>query len=296
MRVVGWCVGLALVGCGGGSSTTSDGGSETTSTSLSSTTSPSDTTLVDETTDTSGGGGLLTQPDVGALPQCELYADDCADGNKCSPYASDGGPSPDATRCIPIADDPAGVDQPCTVQDWSASGLDDCERGLYCVLYDDEQLLGRCVALCQEDPDAPDLVCADDTARCVGGPDIIPRLCSTGCDPFGGTCPGEQQCYRIGDHFTCLDDASGPGGAYGDPCLFTNQCDLGMLCADPPEFFECQSTDGCCTPFCDTREPDASANCPGAPEHLCEPLFEPGEGPPLYEWVGACVVPTKGGP
>jgi hypothetical protein len=248
----------------------------------------------DPTTDT--GAMLISMPDVGALPQCSLYADDCAEGSKCTPYASDGGPVPDATKCIPLADPPVLLEQPCTVQDWTASGIDDCDRGLYCVLHDDEALLGRCVALCQEDPDAPDLVCPDELATCVGNPDIIPRLCPPGCDPFGGSCPGDQQCYRIGDHFTCLDDASGPGGAYGDQCLFTNQCDLGMLCADPPEFFECGNTDGCCTPFCDTRDPEASANCPGAPEHLCEPLFDPGEGPPLFEWVGACVVPTKGGP
>ena len=290
--------GLVLVACGDtpsstSSSTSSDTGNTTTSPS--STVADTTTTASDEVSSDTGGG-LITMPDVGAFAACSLYADDCAVGQKCTPYASDGGVSPDATRCIPIAEPAADVEQSCTVQDWSASGLDDCGRGLYCVIYDDDALLGECVALCVEDPDAPDLVCADPIARCVGNPDIIPRLCSTGCDPFGGTCPGEQQCYRIGDHFTCLDDASGGLGAYGDPCIFTNQCDAGMLCADPPEFFECPHADGCCTPFCDTRDPAASANCPGAPEHLCEPLFDPGEGPPLFDWVGACVVPTKDGP
>ena len=277
---------VALVACGDGSSSTGPVETGATTTSSGTGGDPSTGAAVDTST-SAESGGFVTMPDVGALPQCSLYADDCPAAEKCMPYASDGGISPDATRCVPLADPPVGLAQPCAVQEFAASGLDDCDRGLYCVVHDDEALLGECVALCVEDPEAPDLVCADGNARCVGGPDILPRLCSTGCDPFGADCPGEQNCYRIGDHFTCLDDASGALGAYGERCLFTNQCDAGMLCADPPEFFECDNADGCCTPFCDTRDPQASAMCPGAPEHLCEPLFAPGEGPPLLDWVGA---------
>lgn len=287
---------LVGVACGGGASQTSTttSGPEPTTGATSSGTSGDVTS--DEPTTSDGTGGFVTMPDVGALPQCSLYADDCAKGSKCMPYATDGGIMPDATRCVELVPEPAALGDACGVDEWIASGVDSCDRGLYCVVWDFRTLVGECVALCVEDPDAPDLVCASPDDRCIGSPDIMPRLCSSGCDPFGDDCPGDRNCYRINDHFTCLDDASGPGGAYGEECLFTNDCDAGMLCADPPEFFECGSTEGCCTPFCDTRDPDASASCPGAPEHLCEPLFDPGEGPPLYDWVGACVVPTKNGP
>ncbi len=285
---------VLLAACGGAAPMSA--GSSESGTPTTTTTTAADESTTREPTSSSSGGGFVTMPDAGAFVQCSLYADDCPADQKCMPYASDGGASPDATRCVPLADPAAALAASCTVQEWSASGLDDCDRGLYCVVYDGDALLGRCVAMCMEDAEAPDLVCADLNARCVGSPDVLPRLCSTGCDPFGGDCPGTQECYRIGDHFTCLEDASGPGGEFGDPCLFTNGCDAGMLCADPPEFFECPHADGCCTPFCDTRDPRASAMCAGAPEHLCEPLFDPGEGPPLFDWVGACVVPTKNGP
>jgi hypothetical protein len=280
-----------LVGCSDGSPSapTTTGSDTSTSTTFD---GPSDDATTDAPLTTGEAGGFVTMPDVGALPQCTLYADDCAKGSKCMPYATDGGSSPDATRCVELVPEPAGLGDPCGVDEWIASGVDSCDRGLYCVVWDVRALVGECVA----DPDQPDLVCTSPDDRCIGSPDVLPRLCSSGCDPFGDDCPGDRSCYRINDHFTCLEDASGTGGGYGEECLFTNDCDAGMLCADPPEFFECGSTEGCCTPFCDTRDPDASASCPGAPEHRCEPLFDPGEGPPLYDWVGACVVPTKNGP
>jgi hypothetical protein len=264
--------------------TSSSGGSGAASTSITGT-----STAVD----VSSGVDFVVPPDGGVLTQCDLYADGCPEGEKCTPYASNGGVDRDATKCISVAESPAQLDDACTVESWIASGLDDCARGLFCAVYDPIALIGRCMAICHADPDETDLVCFDPEARCVGPIDALPRLCATDCDPFGVDCPEGQACYRIGDHFTCLDDVSGDGGDYGDRCLFTNDCSPAMLCADPPEFFECPHLDGCCTPFCDTRLPDASAECPGAPEHECVGLFEPGEASPLYDWVGACVVRSE---
>ena len=116
------------------------------------------------------------------------------------------------------------------------------------------------------------------------------RMRLTDCDPLAPACPADRGCYRVGEHFVCLDDASGRGGAYGDPCLFTKNCDPSMFCADPPEFSGCASTDGCCTAFCDASDPEASANCPGAPEHSCVPLFAEGEGPPGLNHIGVCIT------
>jgi len=231
---------------------------------------------------------LIVSPDVGPTIACDIYDDDCPAGEKCTPYASDGGVRPDATHCIPLAEFPGGSGAECSVQGWTASGDDDCDRGLYCVVYDAETLEGTCTPFCSA-ADEGDLVCAE-PATCVGNPDIIPRLCLTDCNPLEPSCPADRGCYRVNDHFVCLDDASGPFGAYGDECLFTNDCDASTFCADPPEFFECAHATGCCTSFCDADDPDASANCPGAPEHTCVRLFAEGEGPPGLHHIGACLT------
>lgn len=244
--------------------------------------------------DTSTTGTFVSAPDGGVLTQCDLYADTCPDGEKCMPYATDGGIRQDATRCVPVAESPAQLDDTCSVQEWVASGLDDCARGLFCVVYDPVELTGRCLAFCIEEPELADLGCLDPNARCFGTPDQIPRLCAADCDPFGSECPEGRGCYKVGDSFVCLDDVSGPSGDYGDPCLFTNECDPGFRCVVPEQFFECGSPNGCCTPFCDTRDEEASAACPGAPEHACVRVFDEGEGPPLFDWVGACMLPDPG--
>jgi hypothetical protein len=270
---------LLLVSCAspssggsGGSSSSSTGGTSTNA-------------------DTSSGGSFVITPDGGAPTQCDIYADTCPAGEKCMPYASDGGLAQDATHCVPLAAEPMPLGAACTVQEWIASGKDDCDRGLFCVVYDAEALTGRCLSFCVADPELPDLGCDDPNARCVGTPDTLPRLCATDCDPFGSDCPDAYGCYKVNDHFVCLADHSGSAGQYGDPCLFTNDCDPGMRCVVPDEFFECSSTDGCCSPLCDTRDPEASAMCPGAPNHACVLIFDPGEGPPLFDWVGACELP-----
>lgn len=257
--------------------------------------SGAETTAIPEASssaDASSSGNFVGAPDGGVLTQCDIYADTCPEGEKCMPYASDGGLVQDATRCVPVAADPGGLEDDCTVQEWIASGLDDCMRGHFCVVYEATELTGRCLPFCVADPELDDLTCADPNARCVGTPDQLPRLCATDCDPFGTDCPENYGCYKVNDHFVCLDDHSGSGGQYGDPCLFTNDCDPGMRCVVPENFFECASTDGCCSPLCDTRDPDASAMCPGAPNHACVPIFDEGEGPPLFDWVGACELPA----
>jgi hypothetical protein len=231
---------------------------------------------------------FFVEPDMGATVACDIYADDCPPDQKCSPYASDGSVRPDATRCVDLVEFPAPAGAPCHVQEWTASGLDDCDRGQYCVVYDAIELDGTCTPFCSTDEEG-ELVC-EEPATCIGNPDIIPRLCMTDCNPLEPMCPPLRGCYRVNDHFACLSDTSGPGGGYGDPCFFTNECDPSSFCADPPEFFECPHPMGCCTAFCDTTDPEASANCPGAPEHMCVRLFDDGEGPPGLNHIGACIT------
>lgn len=274
-----------VVGCGDAAAPVADTGATsdagtTSATSLSST--------IGETGADSSAANLIVEPDVGATVACDIYDDDCPPEQKCMPYASDGSTRPDATHCVPLAEFPGGNTAGCTVQEWTASGIDDCDRGLYCVVYDAETLEGTCTPFCSTDDDG-ELVC-ESPATCVGNPDILPRLCLTDCNPLMPSCPPQRGCYRVNDHFVCLMDASGPAGGYGESCFFTNDCDPSMFCADPPEFFECASDMGCCTAFCDASDPEASAMCPGAPMHMCVPLFGPGEGPVGLQHVGACLT------
>ena len=113
-----WAPTLALAcACGdspaNGSSDTSGDTTASTSTSGTGSSSSADT-----------AADFFVEPDFGPTVACDIYADTCPDNEKCTPYASDGGIRPDATKCIPLAEFPGGDESPCTVQEWVASGLD----------------------------------------------------------------------------------------------------------------------------------------------------------------------------
>jgi hypothetical protein len=58
---------------------------------------------------------------------CDLYAQDCPEGEKCAPVITDGGGDWNAFICVPVS----GTDMPgdpCIAES-SADGLDSCEKG-----------------------------------------------------------------------------------------------------------------------------------------------------------------------
>ena len=123
----------ALVGCGDDGKTTGDtvtpttppGGEESTggngeTVGVSSATEPEQPTTTSvmgtETNDPSNttpppaessGGSFLVEID-GVIDenQCNPFTQDCPEGEKCMPWANDGGGSWNATRCSPISDNP----------------------------------------------------------------------------------------------------------------------------------------------------------------------------------------------
>jgi hypothetical protein len=116
------------------------------------------------------------------------------------------------------------------------------------------------------------------------------------CNPIAQDCPRGQACYPIvDDWWSCVPDASGGGGAYGEPCDFTNECDPGLICVDVsyvPPGLPCEGAGGCCTEVCDIDDPLGDLQCAGAAEgQTCQPWFEDGEAPPEHEDVGACAMP-----
>ena len=79
---------------------------------------------------------------------CSTFAQDCPPGFKCMPWASDGGNSWNATRCVPIAPDPNAPGEPCTVEGSGVSGLDDCDGISMCWEVDPDAVEGHCVSIC----------------------------------------------------------------------------------------------------------------------------------------------------
>ncbi len=246
---------------------------------------PIDDTTTGLGTDTLDGMSFIPSDD-GPPPdlECDLWEQDCPEGEKCMLWANDGGNSWNATRCSPIAENPGGPGEPCTIEGSPYSGIDTCELGAMCWDVDLETLEGRCVAMCIGDRESP--TCEDPNSSCIitSGP---PALCLPNCDPVAQDCAEGEACYPFSDVFHCIPDASGEMGAPGDPCEYINACDPGTFCAQADIVPDCMGALGCCSPFCAVDDPMP----PCLPGQICAPYYEEGSAPGGYELVGACVLP-----
>ncbi|MGH1344981.1 MAG: vWA domain-containing protein [Nannocystales bacterium] len=102
------------------------------------------------------GSGFITDPDGGGVSvECSVWDQDCGDGEKCGPWANDGGPLHNATRCVPVAPDPLAPGEPCAVEGSGVSGLDDCDIGVVCYDVVEKTLEGTCVAMCSGPESSP---------------------------------------------------------------------------------------------------------------------------------------------
>jgi hypothetical protein len=229
---------------------------------------------------------LFTCADFGPVyPDCDNFAQDCPEGQKCEAVITDGGGAWNAAHCVPVlgADLPG---DPCTAED-VAAGLDSCIEGAMCWGVDMNGN-GKCVALCQGSPDAPS---CPNNGLCTVFSEGFLALCITHCDPLLQDCDVGEACYPIKDNFTCAPDASGGTGKANDPCEFINVCEAGLLCAGP-EFVGAgcpPGSIGCCTPFC--KFPGQI--CPN-PDQQCIQWFDPMNLPPEPKdaaSIGFCGVP-----
>jgi hypothetical protein len=266
-----------------GMTATSDPGTTGSVTSgLSTSTASSSTTEPEPTTDSPTCGAFLCKDDASNL-ECDVFAQECPDGEKCAPIIIDRGSAWNSSRCVPVT----GTDMPgdpCTSQD-VAAGLDSCVKGAMCWGVDMKGN-GTCIAQCTGTPDAP--ICPTINGICMVATDGYLAVCLPDCDPLLQDCGEGAPCYPIGDGFTCAPDASGDTGKANDPCEFL--CDPGLSCQPPdsvgtgcpPESM------GCCTPFCEF--PDSP--CPN-PDQQCLQWFDPAmlpDGDPLLA-IGFCGVP-----
>ena len=149
----------------------------------------------------SAGASFLPDPDGGLGYQCDLLTQDCPPGEKCVPWANDGGTTWNAYRCSPIDADPGEPGDPCTVEVSPTSGIDDCELGTMCWNVDPRTNTGVCVALCTGDLAAP--ICEDPQTHCaISGVGVL-ALCLPTCHPFVQDCAENEGCYPNSDHWEC---------------------------------------------------------------------------------------------
>jgi hypothetical protein len=223
---------------------------------------------------------------------CDIWLQDCPDGEKCTSVDTDANNSWDANVCKMVM----GSGQPgddCMATDGSGvSGNDDCAKGSMCWDISPDTMLGYCVAFCTGAANNP--MCQGDSICAIYNNGTLP-LCVPTCDPLaaGGDCPNTNNvCVADpgGQGFVCLLNASGDMGPYGAECQFVNSCNQGLFCADAAAVPNCQGSQGCCSPFCDLN--NMNNDCPGAADgQECVPWYEMGMAPPGYEHVGGCAIP-----
>ncbi len=217
--------------------------------------------------------------------ECDIWAQDCPEGEKCMPWANDGGGSWNALKCSPIGPNPGQSGDECTVEGSAVSGIDSCDLGLLCWFVDDMNM-GSCLDQCTGSVDAA--MCPGGTVCDITNEGVL-TLCLPTCDPLLVNCKDGEICFYSGQagNFICDFDGSGEAGAYGDPCEFINVCDPGLFCANPDAVPGCNAN-GCCSEYCDLNEPNTCAGMDDGQE--CVAWFEM-DAPPGLDHVGACAIP-----
>ena len=293
LRLCGLLVLLGPSSCADGSApmSASSTSGATTEASSGTTTTPADAT--GSTSADTTGGIFPVEPDVGPSSTCDLFEQDCPLGEKCTVWANDGGSAPNASKCVPVVDDPAGTGEPCHTEGSPWSGVDDCDFGAMCWEVDPETLEGTCTPFCVGEASSP--YCEDQDRFCPIYSDGAIVLCVPRCSPLQASCGEGRVCIPHSDDWMCASDQSGDMGAYGDPCELVNVCDPGLLClgtAAVPRGLPCEGAVGCCTEICDISDPLGDAQCTGAVGgQTCQAWYEEGTAPQGYDDVGVCALP-----
>jgi hypothetical protein len=219
--------------------------------------------------------------------ECDVLAQDCPLGEKCMPWANDGGAHWNATRCSPIDSTPAQVGDACLVEGSFVSGIDECDLGLMC-LHVDPEGEGVCVAMCTGTAAMP--VCEGEGTQCMIRYDGAIALCVETCDPVAGSC-------ALGDCVPIDAGVAGPVGfgcfvdtgdaMPGEPCERPGDCGSGATCnfGSP----ECPDVFGCCASYCDLEAAEPDAPC--LPGQICTQIFGPEDADPEVAHFGMCMAP-----
>jgi hypothetical protein len=225
-------------------------------------------------------------PDSGGVSfECDVLAQDCPPGDKCLPWANDGGAAWNATRCDPVspAADPVGA--PCLMEGSAVSGIDSCVLGAMCWGVDPIDLEGVCVAICSGNE--ADRFCEDPDTQCLFSNEGAIALCLPVCDPLLQDCTDDALCVPnpTEDAWVCVPPGSDALGSDGDPCEYLNVCTAGSVCATAEAVPGCEGSIGCCTSMC-----ELGGEACAAPGTECVSWYEPGMSPPSLELLGICAA------
>ncbi|MGH1347430.1 MAG: hypothetical protein ACRBN8_38075 [Nannocystales bacterium] len=219
--------------------------------SSSTTVSAWETEGADEGYATTGNCGFTCPPPPGPGGGfgCNFSDQDCFEGEKCAPWANDGGVVWNALRCVPVADRPHVLGEDCTVEGSFVSGVDSCDVGLVCTVTGTDSLrsnAGTCTQLCNAGP------CPDGTLCTVPGT-LNVGACGEICDPLAdGACPPGLGCLPAGLGFAC-HLAFNTGN--DEPCTAVADCGLTHVCTQASQCGG-EPGDTCCAQLCDLESPD----------------------------------------
>ncbi len=199
--------------------------------------------------------------DVGTLPPCDIWAQDCEAGSKCIPFdhawlacvTQDPAPLADGDVC-----EPAAESDPCGPTSWCA--------------LDPGGATASCTPMCTGSPSDP--VCPPDRV-CIIDDERIVAECQIPCDPFDPNACGEGTCQRTDRGFGCQESG---GASEGERCDQDDSCGRGLRCAAADEVGGCCES-SCCAAYCSPAHPCAAGTC--------TPLARPIPGAPD---VGSCVT------
>jgi hypothetical protein len=257
-------------GDGDGDTGDGDGDAETGTTG-------NDTSDSNTTNDTSLS--FVPDEDFKGVSECDPFAQDCPDGEKCVPYGSTGG-NWDANKCVPVTGSGAAGD-PCTYGG-VVEATDDCDENTHCwdVMDVDGMPVGVCTPFCTGTADDP--VCGPGTSCLIANDGSI-NLCIATCDPLLQDCAAGLACFWANNGFNCIFTTQDI--PLGEPCGFINDCTEGLACLTAEVMPDCNGS-ACCGAFCSLSDP----TCMQAGTE-CAPFFEEGMAPPGYEDVGVCIIP-----
>ncbi|HWB74243.1 MAG TPA: hypothetical protein VG755_04795 [Nannocystaceae bacterium] len=256
--------------------TTSVGSSSTTVGVTTSTETSTSTTGTSDSSDDVDDTGIMSAgfichgcfgPDGGSFHECDIWQQDCPDGEKCMPWAGNGGNTWNSTRCSPLDPMPAAVGEACTVEGSGVSGIDSCDIAAMCFGVDPKTNMGTCAALCGGNVGMP--ICADGLSCLWSFNESVP-ICLVPCDPLAPDC-GVDACAleeQTGT-FWCVPAIMVGETAYAESCDAPFTCGSDFVCAAAENVPAC-ATESCCTTRCDPAMP---LPCPDeAAGQTCIPL------------------------
>jgi hypothetical protein len=268
---------------GPGTSAGSGGpGSLTTTGTSASTTSAA--TMATAATATMTGGGTYDLPEPPTIMECDVWSQDCPEGEKCAMADSMHTPSSslppvDSTVCVPVAANPKQLGEPCEIYE-NTVGHDDCDISLFCTPnVRDQYTAGTCIAQCTGSSAAPQ---CPDSMVCLGGRGGTYNACHPRCDPVTQSDCATGACYSFSEGFLCSLEGVGTAG---EPCSGNTSCIRGYRCEIAAATTGC-AAESCCTAYCDLSAPACTGD-----QTCVDNVYGKDMAGPGMDHVGLCSAP-----